>query len=224
MRRWHVLLIAGLIGVLSLLLVPIEALSPKPMSAAVLRPIAIINPTILTVIAVLIGELTAKRVGLGAPVVDAWLASGSPGAVLRRQLGPAMIVGFIVGLLLVTYGATVGARLVEQAGSQARLASFDLPLLPKLLYGGVTEELLTRWALVSAFAWVGWRLAGRPQQLPVAVIVLSIAGAALLFAAGHLPVLFLIAPHATAGKIAAVLLGNAVSRPLVRGALCPKWA
>jgi len=210
MRRWQVLLIAGLVGVFSLLLVPFEALSPTPVSATSFRPLAIINPAILTFLAVFIGELAAKRVGLSAPLVDAWRSFSEPAAVLRSQLLPALIVAFVVAAVLVGYGATIGLRLMEGAGSQARLARFDLPLAPKLLYGGITEELLTRWALVSAFAWIGWRLAGRPKRVPIMVIALAVIAAALIFAAGHLPLLFLIAPNATASTIAAVLTANAI--------------
>lgn len=210
MRRWQVLLMAGLIGVASLLLVPFEVLTPRPMAPASLRLLAIINPAILTVIAVFMGELAARRVGLRAPLVDAWIASGAPGAVFRRQLPPALIIGVVVAAILVGYGMTIGAQLVTGAGSQASPAAFDLPLAPKLLYGGITEELLTRWALVSVFAWIGWRLSGRPARLPVGVIAAAVVAAALLFAAGHLPALFLIAPDATPGTIAAVLAANAL--------------
>jgi hypothetical protein len=210
MRRWQVLLIGGLIGVASLLLVPFEVLARGPVAPASLRPLAIINPAILTVIAVFIGEITARRVGLRAPLVDAWVGSAAPGNVFRKQLPSALIVGVVVAAILVGYGMTVGAQLVAGAGSQERLAAFDLPLAPKLLYGGITEELLTRWALVSTFAWIGWKLSGRPERLPVGVIAFAVSAAALIFAAGHLPLLFLIAPNATAGTIAVVMVANTV--------------
>lgn len=59
MRRWQVLLVAGLIGVASLLLVPFETLIPKSMPPFAIRFLALINPTILTMLAVLIGEVTS---------------------------------------------------------------------------------------------------------------------------------------------------------------------
>ena len=210
MRRWHVLLAAGLFGVASLLLVPFETLVPKPMPPLTIRLLATINPAILTVLAVLLGEVTARHVGLRAPLVDAWVGSGSPRAVFYRQLPAAMIVGVIVAAILVIYGMTIGKQLVAIAGPQGPLASFELPLAPKLLYGGITEELLTRWALVSFFAWIGWRLAGRPERLPSGVAVVAVLAAALLFGAGHLPALFLVAPHVTTAVVVAVLAANAL--------------
>ena len=210
MRRWQVLLGLGLVGVASLLLAPLELLSPRPMSPIAFRLLAIVNPTILTIVAVAIGGFAASRVGLHAPLVEAWIERRSPAFVLRQQIGPAAIVGLVVAAMLVCYGLTIAPRLVAGAGAHGRLASFDLPLISKLLYGGITEELLTRWGLVSAFAWAGWRLAGRPRQLPVSVTATAIVAAALVFALGHLPMLFLVAPGASTGMVAAVIAGNAV--------------
>lgn len=210
MRRWQVLFILGLIGIASLLLVPLESLIPKPMPPIAVRLLALINPTILTILAVLVGEITARRVGLTTPLIDAWLTSGTTQAVLRRQLAPALIVAGIVAAILVIYGQTIGHALVATAGPHSRLATFELPLPAKLLYGGITEELLTRWGLVSLFAWIGWRLAGRPERLSSSVAAGAVLAAALLFGIGHLPVLFLIAPHATTTIVVAVIAANTV--------------
>lgn len=210
MRRWQILLVAGLIGVASLLLVPLETLIPRSMSPVVLRLLALINPTIMTIVAVFVGELTARSVGLSTPLIDAWIQSAAPGTVLRRQLRPALIVGVVVAAILVIYGMTVQQALVVAAGPDNLLASFDLPLVSKLLYGGITEELLTRWGLVSLFAWIGWRLAGRPEELPTGVAAVAVTAAALLFAVGHLPVLLLMVPHVASGTIIAVLAANAI--------------
>ncbi len=210
MRRWQVLLGLGLVGVASLLLVPFELLSPRPMSPIAFRLLAIVNPTILTVVAVAVGGFAASRVGLHAPLVEAWIERRSPAFVLRQQIGPAVVVAVVVAAMLVAYGLTIAPRLVAGAGAHGRLASFDLPLIPKLLYGGITEELLTRWGLVSAFAWVGWRSSRRPDRVPRAVMAGAVGAAALLFALGHLPMLFLVAPAAPAGIVAAVIVGNAL--------------
>lgn len=209
MRRWQVLLIAGLIGVASLLLVPFEALISKPISPFALRALATVQPAILTAIAVMLGEITARRVGLQTPLINAWLDAGKPLAVFRRQAPPALLVGAGVAAILVVYGMTIGKDLAAGTGSQARLASFDLPLVTKLLYGGITEELLTRWALVSIFTWLGWRLVGCPDRLPLSVSTMAVVIAALLFGAGHLPLLSLITPHPSTRLVVAVLAGNA---------------
>ena len=57
------------------------------------------------------------------------------------------------------------------------------------LYGGVMEELLMRLFLMSLLAFLGWKLFfRREKQSPTGVIIAANVLAALLFAAGHLPV------------------------------------
>ncbi len=67
-----------------------------------------------------------------------------------------------------------------------------------------------RWGLMSLLGWVAWRLGGRPDPVPAWCLWAGAAGAALLFALGHLPVLFMAYPNPSPGLLAAVLAGNAV--------------
>jgi membrane protease YdiL (CAAX protease family) len=61
-------------------------------------------------------------------------------------------------------------------------------VLARLLYGGITEEVLLRWGLMSVFAWLLWRVLqrGRNQPRPAIVWTANIA-AAVLFGALHIP-------------------------------------
>jgi membrane protease YdiL (CAAX protease family) len=57
-----------------------------------------------------------------------------------------------------------------------------------VLYGGITEELLLRWGLMTALAWLAWRfLQQRRGPVRAGVVRLATAVSALMFAAGHLP-------------------------------------
>ena len=65
---------------------------------------------------------------------------------------------------------------------------FNPPLLARLLYGGITEELLLRWGFMTTLVWLAWRLLQRRRGVPRAVYIwLAIVASALLFGAGHLP-------------------------------------
>ena len=65
---------------------------------------------------------------------------------------------------------------------------FVVPLVARVLYGGVTEELLLRWGLMTALVWLAWRfLQGRRGPVRAGLVWLAIAISALIFAAGHLP-------------------------------------
>ncbi len=84
-----------------------------------------------------------------------------------------------------------------------------MPLATRLLYGGITEEVLLRWGLMSFFAWGLWRLAGRPATPGAGRIIAAILLSALLLGAGHLPLLFGLNPHPPAWGIVLVIGVNA---------------
>jgi membrane protease YdiL (CAAX protease family) len=84
-----------------------------------------------------------------------------------------------------------------------------------VLYGGVTEELLLRWGLMTVLVWLTWRFLQRRSGTPQPIYIwLAIVVSALLFGAGHLPatamqvgeltgyaVLFVIGVNATFGLL-----------------------
>lgn len=210
MRRWQVLTVGGLLGVASLWLVPFEVLVPEIDFTASLRLLSLIQPSVLTVMAVLVGHFLAPKIGLGAPVVDAALTEGSVTTALRRIFPPAFLAGVASALILIAHAVYVVPEIGRASSLGARLSTFEMPLLTKLLYGGITEELLTRWGLMSLFAWLGWRLVGRPERPSNGIFWFAIVGSALIFALGHLPLLMVISPNPQSWLVAAVLLGNTI--------------
>ena len=84
-----------------------------------------------------------------------------------------------------------------------------LPLPTRLLYGGITEELLLRWGLMTLLAWAAWRLFQRGRGKPQARYFISaIIISAFLFGLGHLPFAFLLVPDASVVLILYVISGN----------------
>lgn len=142
---------------------------------------------------VLIGLLSAwglrmgHRVGLGSPMMRAWLGrTPRPG---MRTLQPHLAIGSGALAAMVVVGASLVLdpllpeplyELNEPATGNsvlnAVLASF---------YGGVAEELLARLFAMTLVAWLLCRFGRRPPR--PATFWLAILVAALLFGAGHLP-------------------------------------
>lgn len=206
MKRWHILLLIGLAGVASLLLAGFEQLAPGMQFSLAMRLLMLIQPAILTVAAVAVGQALAAKAGLGAPLVDAWLQGGNLRTILKRQMPPALLLGLAVSLLMITYVRVILPS-VTDAVTMAKMTAFPVPLITRILYGGITEELLTRWGLMSFFAWALWRLSGKGEVRP-AILWAAIVLAAALFAAGHLPLLFTIAAQPQPPLIIAILLAN----------------
>lgn len=203
MRQGLILFGMGLAGVLSLALLPVEQLAPPGTPAALLRTAALIQPTLLVAIAVFAGQRLTPRLGLEAPLAAALSQKRALAPVLRRQLLPAVLGGLAAAAVLLLYERTVAAL----AGEAGLGAGFAMPPLTRLLYGGIAEELIARWGVLSALVWAAWKLSRQPAA-PRWAYWFGIVGAALLFALAHLPFLFALEAAAPPALIAAVLIAN----------------
>lgn len=199
-----VLLVLGVVGGLSLLLLPISGIDAAQLGVdpAILPLLVLIQPLMLTIIGVGTGCALAHRVGLGAPFVSAILARASLDfAALRRAAIAAIAVALAGAVVLIWFYAFTGQT--EIMGSDAAPS-----LVTRVLYGGITEELMVRWGLMSFLLWVIWRLRGRPVQPGATSAWIAISIAALIFGAGHLPVAFATFAEVSPILIGAILVGN----------------
>jgi hypothetical protein len=183
----------GLLGVASLALLPVEQLvpGPLPVSVAMLRLLSLINPALLVVGAAWIGTVLAHRIGLDAPAIRQALAGSSSSPAFRRQVTKAVWAGLGIGLLLAGYAVASGpyfATLDPDAAS--RLQALTPPFAVRILYGGIAEEIIARWGVMTLVCWMTWRLMGRPLRPPGTVFWIGIVAAALIFGLAHLPFLF----------------------------------
>ena len=199
------LALAGLLGAASMLLAPIEQIVPTAMSPAGVRLLAALQPAILVLLATALGAWAAPRAKLDSPAVRASVEGRPVWPILRAQAAAAIPAGLAVGLLLVGFG-----ELLMRADLPDSITAFPMPLATKMLYGGIVEELLLRWGVMSFLVWAAWRAAGRREQVPAWCYWAGIGLAALLFAAGHLPMLFLLISDPPSWLVAAVIAGNAV--------------
>jgi hypothetical protein len=133
-----------------------------------------------------IGAALAPKTALEAP----WFSAVSHGEGLSlgeaaSQLPPALIVGGVsTALCLLLYYLVFRPRLAEE--DAARLEEFrtSMGLLGRVLVGGVAEEVMFRWGVMSMLAWLAIAIIGMPEVLGMWV---AIVVAGLLFGLGHLP-------------------------------------
>lgn len=156
MAMWRRLTLLGSIGAASLALVSFEQFDEAPLDPALLRLLAVLQPAVLVALCVALGLWAAPRVGFDAPAVRAWAERRPVWPALSPQLAPAALGGLAIAALLVVFWSVVRAQAFA-----APVLAFELPLATKLLYGGIVEELLLRWGLMSLFVWVAWRAGGR---------------------------------------------------------------
>ena len=86
-----------------------------------------------------------------------------------------------------------------------------LPAAVRFLYGGVTEEILLRWGVMTFLVWLLSKIFQRGEGPPRAMwFIVSIVGSALLFGAGHLPLAAALAGGLTLTVVAYVIAANSL--------------
>jgi hypothetical protein len=171
--------VAVTVGVLPRL----SATMPLPAPPWLITVASVFQSALLVALAVWGGVALAPAVGLRAPAFEA--------AALRRPimsaLTPQILSGFIAGVL---GGFFLFASLrLSPAAIAALPDQFSPPLYARILYGGITEEVLLRWGLMTAFTWSAWRVfQGKRGAVNPVLTWLAITVSALLFGVGHLPV------------------------------------
>lgn len=177
--------VAGLPGVVAITAMVLPQLLgqvtlPAPLWVISLASFA--QSALLLALAVWAGVALAPAVGLRAPAAEAAVTGRAIAPALRPQLLPGLIAGVLGGVLLFAVARYAPAPLAKL---QER---FVVPLVARVLYGGVTEELLLRWGLMTALVWLAWRfLQGRRGPVRPGLVWLAVAISALVFGAGHLP-------------------------------------
>jgi membrane protease YdiL (CAAX protease family) len=191
--------IAGMIGVLAVtfILLPdvlaqhAHRTSRLPLWLVLL--IAAAQVGVFLAILVWIGVTFAPRVGLRAPAFQA-LVTGQPVfEALRPQLLPGILAGLV--LAVIPWYLTAHGLIVELHSPRA--------LSVALLYGGITEEIMMRWGLMTLLVWAGWRLHEKSfGHVSAGIVWAAIVISAVIFGAGHLPMTHLLVGPLTASIIA----------------------
>lgn len=196
----------GLVAILPYSLALQGGLPPQqslPMPLGQLILIQLGTQVALFAFAAAMGLSFANGIGLGLPILKAWLYPQEVGAdarplwpKIRAFLPLSVIIGVVGSLLIIGLDAFIFQPLLKVqvgidnplgAGSahtpaawQGLLASF---------YGGINEEILLRLLVMSFLAWIGRSISHKPDGRPtLAVLWIANVLAAVLFGLGHLPV------------------------------------
>lgn len=207
--NWRLILAAWAVGLPGVAAVAVSVLPglldtqalPVPAWVVILAGTA--QSAGLLAVAALAGAALAPKVGLRAPVLSALAARQPLWAPLGPQLVPD-VVGGLCGFALLALFAGSAPDAIRDL--QHQLA---LPLAVRVLYGGVTEELLLRWGVMTVLVWLLWRYGQTGAGDPSPVLVwLAITASAVLFGAAHLPAASALVGELSAPVVLHVLLAN----------------
>lgn len=202
----------GAIGIASVLpIIPTLAEfsgEPLPVPIGLLQLISFLQSSIFLLVAVILGMWLAPKVNLHTPIIDALLNTKVPMPRLASITIWAAIGGVCGGILISLVFALMAPSLPDPFLRNAE--QFSLPLLTRLLYGGVTEELLIRWGLMTAIVFgLAQTIWKKHPQSPLPYL-LGIVISAFIFAIGHLPIATMLAEALTPSLIVYVLVGNSI--------------
>lgn len=220
-RLFSLLWLLGIAGVLSFLLVDLEALIamvpvPEDQKAEmppwfVIKLASVLQPAILVTVAVAIGVWLAPKVGLRAPASEAFAERRAIMSELRPQILPGIVAGILAGIAIVACWLLFRPHLQPEFVVRSEAFNKLMPAAVRFLYGGLTEEVLLRWGMMTFLVWLGWRLVSRGSERPAAaVFVAAIMISALLFGIGHLPIASLLSGGLTAPLTLFVIIANSI--------------
>lgn len=151
-----------------------------------------LQSTIYAIIASVAGYFLADRTGL--------LRTFTFQTDILKKTVPVII---LLGILFAMDYFVIGPFIPEVAADYEKGISAAY-FISSLTYGGVVEEILMRWFLMSLIAWILVLIFARKiekTELPDWIFITANITAALLFAAGHLP-----ATMAFFGRISPLIL------------------
>jgi hypothetical protein len=178
----------------------------EPPPTSVLIVAGSVQYLLLAAGAAAVGVLLAPRVGLSAPFFAALAAGEWAWTAVTGQFVPALLAGGCGALLFVAaYYGFFRPRLEPQTVSASESLRREMGMASRLLYGGVFEEVLTRWGLMTLLVWLGSLLVGEVTAVLVwAAIILS----GVIFGLLHLPSYVMAGSRATPFFVAYMVVMN----------------
>ncbi len=190
-REFFILLVAGVLGGLAILPYTFALFGGLPEEMPIPFPLLlllqIISLGLQLALAIGVGLFCARRVGLGAPILEGWLRGEEVGDRGRAILIPSVLMGLGAGLLIIILEMVIFAPHLPAASQEVEQPSSWQGLLASF-YGRIDEEILLRLFMVSLLAWLLSRVwKGREGKPTAGGMWLVIIAASVLFGLGHLP-------------------------------------
>jgi len=206
-----ILIILGIIGVASMLTMDIplppeaEAILKDKFTAGQIKLLTLINPTVLLIIFVVIGTILYQKVNLKVPIIEKLIGirkeSIKTTSILKYGIVGGILSGILLSLIGIVYNPILPAEFLELG------ESLKPTLVARFLYGGLTEEILMRFGLMTLIVWLCSKIfkGTKPFVFWTGIII-----AAIIFAFGHFPIAYQAVDNPTTGLLTYILIGNSI--------------
>lgn len=189
---------AGILGIAAVipyiisLLGTLIAARPLPFPLIVL--LQFVQGVVFLALAIGVGLLLARKIGLGAPILENWLYQRKA-APSRDAWRTPLLIGVALGALIALLQHSIFLPRLPQL---AAISESALPIWKRFLacfYGGIDEEIFMRLFLLSFLLWLLGKIWKDANKRPADGAFWSAnCLVALLFGLGHLPVVTKIMP------------------------------
>jgi hypothetical protein len=189
------LLGVGILGPLALFTMDMSHLQQPEGIDLSIQTISFLNSSFLLLIALVVGILTFQSAGFNEPSLPA----------LGRSFWHAHAFGLIAGLLIICTSWLFMPFLPKDFLEMG--AKHNPSLLVKLFYGGITEEILMRFGLMSVITWILIRIARSKHE---SIYWMAIIMTSIVFGLAHLPIALSYAQSSHVLVSSYVLIGNGI--------------
>lgn len=135
-----------------------------------LPPTIFLLQAVLLIGGALIGTRYARSVNLNVPLIEEFVSGSLSAERVIQHLTPMAGIGVLTGVGSVLYNFAVMRPLNLAASGTDIFASTDLPLYVELLgpalYGGLTEEVIFRFGIMTGIAFLLARFVWRSYESP----------------------------------------------------------
>ncbi|TVR83134.1 MAG: CPBP family intramembrane metalloprotease [Chitinophagaceae bacterium] len=203
-----IIFILGLAGVASLLLSDLDLAGmavelPEEISPELLRFLVLINPFLLVLAASLVGTLLHQKVNLHAPVLKSLVTKKQSDFNVKNIVVKGLLGGFVAAILILIINTLFTPFISEKLIHADE--RFNLHFLTKILYGGVSEEIIARFGVMTFLVWLWSKIT---ESLANPVYWTAILLSALVFALGHLPAAFQLDESLSMMSVIYLITGN----------------
>jgi membrane protease YdiL (CAAX protease family) len=210
-KLWFLTAFLGLIGVASMLFsdIPMDNI-PKEVFEKIspedLRILVLINPSIILLIMISIGTALYDKVVFSLPLFEPLFGKESNLKIsvvdiVKSGIALGAVAGIFIVIVFKSFQPFLPAALTDLSSQH------NLNIITKLLYGGVAEELMMRYGLMTLITWIIFKIS---KKLNDTVYWIGILIAAVVFALGHLPIVFQMVQSPDSIVFAYIIIGNSI--------------
>lgn len=217
-RRFLPIAGTGLIGIaaffitilVSLRNLPANAQLP-PLPTPVIALLVIIQPTVIMLITAAIGSALAHRLSLRSHITMAAGGSQPTPPPFVRELPIAITAGVVTSLVIIAIDRLFRPYVPPALPSLGQAGSYGpLSTVSAVLYGGLVEEIMLRWGVMTLLGWLFWLAVQRSGPPRAWIMVIAIVLSSVLFGLGHLPALAPLGPVGPALLARTLILNGGV--------------